>query len=64
MTASKLRFRDALLDLLACDKGYVQFTIAEGAGAQCVSGARALLHERAFEWLSPRLAGAAIARSA
>jgi alpha-beta hydrolase superfamily lysophospholipase len=51
-------------ELLACDKGYLRFTAAEGAGAHCVSGARALLHARAFEWLSPRLAGAAVARSA
>jgi alpha-beta hydrolase superfamily lysophospholipase len=44
-------------DRLACDKGYLRFTAAEGAGAHCICGARSVLHARVYEWLAPRLAG-------
>ncbi|HEY1812682.1 MAG TPA: hypothetical protein VGG74_10080 [Kofleriaceae bacterium] len=42
-------------DRLACDRGYLRFTAAEGAGAHCIVGARSILHARAYEWLAPRL---------
>lgn len=32
-------------------KTYFRFTAAEGAGAHCIGGNRALFHERAFDWL-------------
>jgi alpha-beta hydrolase superfamily lysophospholipase len=40
-----------LIDALACEKTYVQFTAAEGAGDHCEQGARALYHARSFGWL-------------
>jgi len=38
-------------DALACPKRYYRFTTAEGAGQHCESGARALFHSHAFDWL-------------
>ena len=52
-TAGKLH------DLLACPKTFQRFTAAEGAGAHCQSGARALFNQRAFDWLDATLAGEA-----
>jgi pimeloyl-ACP methyl ester carboxylesterase len=40
-----------LYDLLACPKSFVRFSAAEGAGAHCESGARALFNQRVFDWL-------------
>lgn len=42
-------------DALRCPKDYLRFTAAEGAGEHCVSGNRALFHERVFNWLDGRL---------
>jgi hypothetical protein len=36
---------------LRCEKQYLLFAADEGAGAHCVSGNRALFHERVFDWL-------------
>ena len=41
-----------LYDALTCPKHYHQFTVAEGAGQHCESGARTLFHQHAFDWLS------------
>ncbi|MFY9934244.1 MAG: alpha/beta fold hydrolase [Streptosporangiaceae bacterium] len=40
-----------LYDALACDKKYVRFQSADGAGQHCESGARTLFHSCAFDWL-------------
>lgn len=40
-----------LLDALTCEKEYVEFRAADGAGEHCESGARTLFHQRAFDWL-------------
>ena len=44
-------FSKSFFDLLRCEKDYMRFTAAEGAGEHCVSGNRALFHERVFDWL-------------
>ena len=36
---------------LSCEKAFLRFTAAEGAGEHCEVGARAVFHQRAFEWL-------------
>lgn len=41
-----------LVEALRCPKEYVQFKAADGGGQHCESGARTLLHQRAFEWLN------------
>lgn len=41
----------AFFGLLRCEKDYLRFTADEGAGEHCVSGNRALFHERVFGWL-------------
>lgn len=46
-----------LFDLLRCPKAFQRFGAAEGAGAHCESGARALFNQRAFDWLDSVLAG-------
>jgi hypothetical protein len=46
-------------DALTCPKRYYRFTAAEGAGQHCESGARALFHQHAFDWLSQVLNGTA-----
>jgi alpha-beta hydrolase superfamily lysophospholipase len=38
-------------DALACPKRFARFTAAEGAGQHCESGARAVFHGAAFDWL-------------
>ncbi len=40
-----------LVDAMTCEKTYVHFTAAEGAGDHCEQGARALYHARSFAWL-------------
>jgi pimeloyl-ACP methyl ester carboxylesterase len=40
-----------LYDALTCEKDFVTFTAAEGAGAHCETGARSLFNQRAFDWL-------------
>lgn len=44
-----------LFDRLVCRKAFQRFSAAEGAGAHCESGARALFNQRAFDWLDPLL---------
>ena len=44
-------FSKTFFDLLRCEKDYLRFTAAEGAGEHCISGNRALFHERVFDWL-------------
>ena len=46
----------AIFDKLTCDRSYLRFTDAEGAGARCAIGSRALYHERVFDWLDDQLA--------
>ena len=40
-----------LYDALVCQKEYVQFKSADGAGEHCESGARINFHQHAFDWL-------------
>ena len=40
-----------LFDALTCEKEFVTFTAAEGAGTHCESGARAVFNRRALDWL-------------
>jgi pimeloyl-ACP methyl ester carboxylesterase len=40
-----------LFDQLTCDKKFITFTNAEGAGEHCEDGNRSLFHQRAFDWL-------------
>jgi alpha-beta hydrolase superfamily lysophospholipase len=40
-----------LVEALTCEKKYVEFTAAEGAGDHCEAGARTLYHARSFAWL-------------
>lgn len=40
-----------LFDRLTCDKEFVEFPAADGAGEHCESGARSLFHQVAFDWL-------------
>jgi alpha-beta hydrolase superfamily lysophospholipase len=40
-----------LFAALTCEKEFVTFTTAEGAGDHCESGARTLYHARSFGWL-------------
>ena len=44
-----------LVAALTCEKEFVRFTAAEGAGDHCEAGARALYHARSFGWLDARL---------
>jgi alpha-beta hydrolase superfamily lysophospholipase len=44
-----------LVAALRCEKAYVRFTAAEGAGDHCEQGARTLYHARSFGWLDERL---------
>jgi pimeloyl-ACP methyl ester carboxylesterase len=45
-----------LVAALTCEKEFVQFTTAEGAGDHCEAGARTLYHARSFAWLDAHLA--------
>jgi pimeloyl-ACP methyl ester carboxylesterase len=49
-------------DALTCPKRYYQFSTAEGGGQHCESGARALFHQHAFDWLGQVLSPAAARR--
>jgi pimeloyl-ACP methyl ester carboxylesterase len=40
-----------LAEALTCEKEFVTFTAAEGAGSHCEAAARLLFHLRAFDWL-------------
>ena len=40
-----------LVAALRCEKEFVTFTVAEGAGDHCEAGARTLYHARSFGWL-------------
>jgi alpha-beta hydrolase superfamily lysophospholipase len=40
-----------LAEALTCEKQYLHFTAAEGAGDHCEAGARTLYHARSFGWL-------------
>jgi len=40
-----------LVEALTCQKEFVRFTAAEGAGDHCEAGARTLYHARSFGWL-------------
>jgi alpha-beta hydrolase superfamily lysophospholipase len=44
-----------LVAALRCEKQYVRFTAAEGAGDHCEQGARTLYHARSLGWLDERL---------
>ena len=44
-----------LVEALTCEKEFVTFTAAEGAGDHCEAGARHLYHARSFGWLDARL---------
>ena len=44
-----------LVGAMTCEKTYVHFTAAEGAGDHCEQGARALYHARSFAWLDDLL---------
>lgn len=52
----------AFFDLLRCEKDYLRFTTDEGAGEHCVSGNRALFHERVFDWLDAHVAQFSVTR--
>jgi len=41
----------AFYEALRCEKTSLRFEAAEGSGEHCVSGNRAVLHERVFDWL-------------
>jgi alpha-beta hydrolase superfamily lysophospholipase len=44
-----------LADALTCERQYVRFAAADGAGDHCEAGARTLYHARSFGWLDPIL---------
>lgn len=44
-----------LVEELTCEKEFVTFTAAEGAGDHCEAGARLLYHARSLGWLDARL---------
>ena len=44
-----------LVAALRCEKQFVRFTAAEGAGDHCEAGARLLYHARSFGWLDALL---------
>jgi len=44
-------FAKVLFDALACEKKFLTFTSAEGAGEHCEDGNRSLFHQHAFDWL-------------
>ncbi len=51
-------FAREFFDALRCEKGYLRFTAAEGAGDHCVAGNRPLFHERVFDWIDEKLGAA------
>jgi pimeloyl-ACP methyl ester carboxylesterase len=44
-------YAKVLFDALTCEKQFMTFTNAEGAGEHCEDGNRSLFHQRAFDWL-------------
>lgn len=46
-----------LYDALRCPKKFVEFSLAEGSGGHCEALARALYHQRVFDWLDETLSG-------
>ncbi len=40
-----------LFHMLTCEKAFITFAAADGAGAHCEAGARAQFNQRAFDWL-------------
>lgn len=44
-------YAKVLFDALTCEKQFLTFTNAEGAGEHCEDGNRSLFHQRAFDWL-------------
>ena len=40
-----------LFDAFTCEKQFIAFTNAEGAGQHCEDRNRSLFHQRAFDWL-------------
>jgi pimeloyl-ACP methyl ester carboxylesterase len=44
-------YAKVLFDALTCEKKFLTFTDAEGAGEHCEDGNRSLFHQRAFDWL-------------
>jgi len=40
-----------LFNALTCQKAFILFTTAEGAGEHCEAGARSVFNEHAFDWL-------------
>jgi pimeloyl-ACP methyl ester carboxylesterase len=46
---------ERFFELLQCEKTRVRFEVEEGSGAHCVTGNRALFHERVFDWLDSHL---------
>jgi len=44
-------YAKVLFDALTCEKQFLTFTDAEGAGEHCEDGNRSLFHQRAFDWL-------------
>ncbi len=44
-----------LFEALTCEKQYIHFTAAQGAGDHCEAGARTLYHARSFGWLDALL---------
>ena len=44
-------YAKVLFDVLTCEKQFMTFTNAEGAGEHCEDGNRSLFHQRAFDWL-------------
>ncbi|HVX19611.1 MAG TPA: alpha/beta fold hydrolase [Acidimicrobiales bacterium] len=53
-----------LYDALTCEKSYVQFLAADGAGDHCESGARPLFNQTAFDWLDTVMPESSVATSA
>jgi pimeloyl-ACP methyl ester carboxylesterase len=49
-------FSKTFFDLLRCEKDYLRFIAEEGAGEHCISGNRALFHERVFDWVDMHVA--------
>jgi pimeloyl-ACP methyl ester carboxylesterase len=43
-----------LYDLLDCDKEFIEFTVAEGAGSHCEITGRQIFFQKAFDWLDEK----------
>lgn len=49
-----------LFDRLTCEKTFVEFQAADGAGEHCESGARTQFHQTAFDWLDKTFNAASV----